>query len=88
MRLVLFVLLAVWFLPSCTIVEIDKRANGSYTASLTRAWSDVTATIETPDGGSLTYSSDADTAAAMNMNQQLLQILIAGGRLAAPGSVP
>lgn len=64
-------------LTACTSVSIDKRNDGSYTANLSRFFSDVMVTIDTPDGGSLTYSSDADTAAAIDTNRLLIEALLA-----------
>ena len=82
MRLIVFVLLAVWFLPGCTYTDVSY---GDARLVSWRLWTDTSASLTTPDLDAA-YSSDADTAAAMTMNQRLLDALMAGGRLAAPGS--
>lgn len=76
MRLAVALAAALAVLAGCTSVTIDKRADGSYKAELSRVWSDVTVTIDTPDGGALTYSSDADTASTNSLNRLLLEALL------------
>ena len=81
------VMLAMLALAGCTSISGSLPLDDGRTAEFTvfRAWTDAGVTLALPDGTSFSYSSNADTAAAASMNQQLLQILLAGGRLAAPG---
>ena len=79
------VMLAMLALAGCTSIKGSLPLPDGRTAEISvfRVWPDAGITLA-PDG-SFSYSSNADTAAAASMNQQLLQILLAGGRLAAPG---
>ena len=81
MRLIVFVLLAVWFLPGCTYTDVSY---GDARLVSWRLWTDTSASLTTPELDA-SYSSDADTAAAMTMNQRLLDALI-GSRLVATGA--
>lgn len=64
-------------LTACTQATVAKNPDGSFTASVTRVFSDTALTIETPDGGTLNYSSDAESVGVANMNRLLLDALIA-----------
>ena len=68
-------------LAGCTYTEASY---GDAKLVSWRMWTDTSASLST---GELTanYSSDADTAAAMTMNRLMLDALLAGGRLVAPG---
>lgn len=81
---------ALLSLAGCTSISGSLPLDDARTAEFTvfRAWTDAGVTLALPDGTSFSYSSDADTAAASNMNQQLLSILMGGGRLVAPGAMP
>lgn len=70
------VILVVLLLTSCTSMQIQKHVDGSYEASVTRLFSDVSASFETPDQGSFSYTSDAETASAAEFNRMLLELLI------------
>ena len=67
-------------LAGCTYTEASY---GDAKLVSWRVWTDTSASVET-EGMRAAYSSDADTAAAMSMNQRLLDALL-GARLAAPG---
>lgn len=71
------VVIAALLLTSCTSVSIQKHADGSYDASVTRFFSDVAVNVETPDQGSLSYTSDAETASVAGFNRMLLELLVA-----------
>ena len=71
-------------LAGCTSIKGSLPLPDGRTAEISvfRVWTDAGITLA-PDG-SFSYSSNADTAAAASMNQQLLDILMTGGRLVAP----
>lgn len=71
------VILVALLLASCTNMKVQKNADGSYEASVTRLFSDVAVNVETPDQGSLSYTSDAETANVAEFNRMLLELLIA-----------
>jgi hypothetical protein len=73
-------ILAVLALAGCTTATVEKRGDGSYSASVTRLWSDVTLSLAAPDGSRLDYTSDAEAAAALQ--QAAIEALI-GPRLRA-----
>ena len=60
-KMVLAVLAAV-AIGGCTTAEIESRADGSYTAKLTRVLSDVALVVQTNEAF-LHYSSDAEALA-------------------------
>jgi hypothetical protein len=63
-------------LAGCTYTRAEY---GDATLTSWRLWTDTSVSLETPDVRA-TYSSDADTASAANLNQRLLDQLI-GPRL-------
>lgn len=75
--MVKYVYLLLFALTACTDATVEKNPDGSFTARVTRVFSDTALTIETPDGGTLNYSSDAESVGVANMNQILLDALIA-----------
>ena len=74
------VIIMTIMLSGCTYTEAHY---GDASLVSWRVWTDTSASVET-EGMRAAYSSDADTAAAMSMNQRLLDALL-GARLAAPG---
>ena len=58
----LLILVAIIILGGCTTAEIESRADGSYTAKLTRVLSDVALVVQTNEAF-LHYSSDAEALA-------------------------
>lgn len=74
-------ILAALALTGCTYTDVSY---GDARLVSWRLWTDTSASLTTPELDA-SYSSDADTAAAMNMNQRLLDALI-GQRLVATGA--
>ena len=67
-------------LTSCTSISYEDPAGTNIQVS--RFWSDVNFSMS-PDG-SINYSSDADTAAAITTQQMLLRLLMQTQGLTAP----
>lgn len=62
-------------LSGCTSINVEKLPDGTFKGSVSRFWSDV-AIIANPETGEFSYSSDAETTAAMQFNQLLLDALL------------
>lgn len=77
----LVALAALLSLAGCTYTDVSY---GDARLVSWRLWTDTSASLTTPELDA-SYSSDADTAAAMTMNQRLLDALI-GSRLVATGA--
>ncbi len=86
-----FLLILALALPACTTARFEKGADGTVRLSVTRFASDVTAGLSSD--GTLTYTSDADTQAAVATTEKLVDGLLTLARpapslpmLRAPGS--
>lgn len=75
------VIIMTIMLSGCTYTDVSY---GDARLVSWRLWTDTSASLTTPELDA-SYSSDADTAAAMTMNARLLDALI-GQRLVATGA--